>query len=97
MKKVKLLFAAMAMTLVLAACGTNEPANNAANNTTGGTNQPAENTTEATPDASYYPITISPTVGSADSEDKGTIQFEDITFDKAPERMVVFDYGFLDT
>jgi len=97
MKKIKLLFAAVAMTLVLAACGTNEPANNATNDTTGGTNQAAEVTPEATTEAGYYPITVSPTVGSAESEDKGTIQFADITFEKAPEKIVVFDYGFLDT
>lgn len=97
MKKIKLLVAAVAMTLVLAACGTNEPANNAANNSTGAANQTSEATPAPEAEASYYPITVSPTVGSTTSEDKGEIQFADVTFDKAPEKIVVFDYGFLDT
>lgn len=97
MKKIKLLVAAVAMTLVLAACGTNEPQNNTANNTTGASNQAAETTPAPTAEASYYPITVSPTVASTENEEKGTIQFADITFEKAPEKIVVFDYGFLDT
>lgn len=96
MKKIKLLVAAIAMTLVLAACGTNEAANNTANNSTGASNQATEATSGST-EASYYPITVSPTVGSATTEDKGEVQFTDVTFEKAPERIVVFDYGFLDT
>lgn len=97
MKKIKLLVAAVAMTLVLAACGTNEPANNAANNTTAGGNQATEATPAPEAEAGHYPVTIKPTVNSAETEDKATVLFEEVTFEKAPEKIVVFDYGFLDT
>ena len=42
-------------------------------------------------------MTISPTIASTESEESGTVTFEDVTFEKMPERIVVFDYGFLDT
>lgn len=63
--------------------------------------------TETTPDnsnvasegveGSVFPIKVSPTIGSTESEDAGTILFEDVTFDAMPQRLVVLDYGFLDT
>ena len=42
-------------------------------------------------------MTVSPTIASTESEDKGTVTFEDVTFETKPEKLVVFDYGFLDT
>ena len=42
-------------------------------------------------------MTVSPTIASRESEEAGTVTFEDVTFEKMPERIVVFDYGFLDT
>ncbi len=47
--------------------------------------------------AEGYPMTISPTTTSTESEEAGTVLFEDVTLENVPERIVVFDYGFLDT
>ena len=104
MKKMKFLAALMALTLMLAACGNNNeatpaatneatPSNTAANNSQAAEETPAN---EAAP-AATYPMTVSSTVGSTETEEKGTIAFEDVTFEKMPEKLVVFDYGFLDT
>lgn len=102
MKKFKFVAAILAMALMLAACGNNNEAS-----TAGSTNEvaPAEtqanqstesdNATDA--NAAVYPMTVSSTVGSTVNEEKGTITYEDVTFEKMPEKIVVFDYGFLDT
>ncbi len=84
MKNWKLLIVVIAMLLlVLTACGSKEEVSEEANNS-------AETTTEtetATEEASAFPVTIKSTVEG----------YEDVTFEKAPEKIVVFDYGFLDT
>lgn len=84
MKNWKLLTVVIAMLLlVLTACGSKEEVSEEANNS-------AETTTEtetATEEASAFPVTIKSTVEG----------YEDVTFEKAPEKIVVFDYGFLDT
>ncbi|NRG45125.1 siderophore ABC transporter substrate-binding protein [Bacillus sp. CRN 9] len=91
MKKWKLASAFLAMSLMLAACGSSEETSE----------KPKENTaTEEKTNAaeeSAYPMTVSSTIGSIESEDASTINFEDVTFEKMPEKIVVFDYGFLDT
>ncbi len=107
MKNLKLILAIVAIALVLAACGTNEQANQGSSNggsaAGGQAEQPASegNDTEAPAEepaeASNYPLTVSSTIASTQSEEAGTIAFKDITFDKKPEKLVVFDYGFLDT
>lgn len=44
-----------------------------------------------------YPMTVSPTIGTFESDEAGKVVYDDVTLDKMPERIVVFDYGFLDT
>ncbi len=94
MKKWKLTSALLAMTLLLGACGTGqEPSSENANNTEGQSTE----TKAAGEQSASYPLTVSPTIASTDSEEAGTVNFEDVTFEAMPEKMVVFDYGFLDT
>lgn len=102
MKKIKLLLSLLALTVMLAACGTENNKNSA--NQTAGSNTEATATPEVTAQANQdeanaaaFPMTIKPTTSSTDTEEDGTIVFEDVTFEKAPEKLVVFDYGFLDT
>lgn len=42
-------------------------------------------------------MTVSSTVASTENEEKGKIVFEDVTFETMPEKIAVFDYGFLDS
>jgi len=91
MKKWKFASAVLALSLLLTACGSGE--DTASEKTTAS----AEKKTEAKADGTAYPMTVSPTVASSQSEEKGTINYEDVTFEKMPEKIVVFDYGFLDT
>ena len=84
MKKFISLFTLGLTALVLTACGSKEE------EASKETNNAAETETEnaaATEEASAFPLTIKSTVEG----------YEDVTFDKAPEKIVVFDYGFLDT
>ncbi|GAK41574.1 siderophore ABC transporter substrate-binding protein [Paenibacillus urinalis] len=109
MKKWKFTSAILAIALMLGACGTTEEGSTAEgtnetavveNETTASGNEAAgeEATGEETAvESSTYPLTVSPTVGSSESEENGTINFDDVTFEKMPEKVVVFDYGFLDT
>lgn len=109
MKKWKFTSAILAIALMLGACGTTEEGSTAEgtnetavveNETTASGNEAAgEEATgeETTVESSTYPLTVSPTVGSSESEENGTINFDDVTFEKMPEKVVVFDYGFLDT
>ncbi|MCM3128605.1 siderophore ABC transporter substrate-binding protein [Paenibacillus provencensis] len=100
MKKWKFTSAILAIALMLGACGTTEEGS-----TTEETNETAVVESETTASgnetaaqsAATYPLTVSPTVGSSQSEETGTINYEDVTFEKMPEKVVVFDYGFLDT
>lgn len=90
MKKWKLLTVLMAMMLlVLAACGSKDEAKEEDKGTS--TDKPAE---EQKSDSSAYPITIP---GSTIEGKDGKTTFEDVTLDKMPEKVVVFDNGFLDT
>lgn len=96
----KLASAILAISVLLVGCGTEK--GNEANKTTGGNTSEEQPINSEQPAAdeqgsSVYPLTISPTIGSTESEDKGTINFDDVTFETMPEKLVVFDYGFLDT
>lgn len=92
MKNWKLLTVILASLLfVLAACGSDDKKESDTNSTTG------EKTTTENAEGPTYPMTISPTVAESQSEEAGTIAYEDVTLEKMPEKMVVFDYGFLDT
>ncbi|MFJ8518421.1 siderophore ABC transporter substrate-binding protein [Lysinibacillus xylanilyticus] len=86
MKNWKFLTVLMAMMLlVLAACGTKDEAKKEDKGSTD--NKPAEEKKE---EATAYPITI-PAIKN------GEETFKEVTLDKMPEKVVVFDYGFLDT
>ncbi|MCS1393968.1 siderophore ABC transporter substrate-binding protein [Lysinibacillus boronitolerans] len=90
MKKWKLLTVLMAMMLlVLAACGSKDEAKEDDKGTS--TDKPAEEQNEA---SSAYPLTIP---GSTIEGRDGNTTFEEVTLDKIPEKVVVFDNGFLDT
>lgn len=87
MKNWKLLTVLMAMMLlVLAACGSKEDTKGEDKDNENA-DKPAE---ETKGDATAYPITIP---GSTNGEST----FAEVTLDKKPETVVVFDYGFLDT
>jgi iron complex transport system substrate-binding protein len=91
MKKWKLAIIMLIVALLLAACGSKEEA-------TESTNESAATEEKVTEESgSAYPMTVSPTIASTENEEKGTVTFEDVTFEKKPEKLVVFDYGFLDT
>lgn len=79
------------LVLVLAACG-NKDDEQSTNTEENKQEQAQQEGTQK------FPMTISPTVGETKDEEKGTTTvYEDVTFEKMPERIVVFDYGFLDT
>ncbi|MFF2178240.1 siderophore ABC transporter substrate-binding protein [Lysinibacillus sp. NPDC058147] len=87
MKNWKLLTVLMAMMLlVLAACGSKEEAKEE-NKGSSTDKKPAEEQKE---EATSYPLTI-PAIKD------GEETFKEVTLDKKPENVVVFDYGFLDT
>lgn len=92
MKKWKFLTAAAALTLALAACGDEEA-------TEKEKEAPAAEATEtAATETSAFPMTVQSLTPGSEDEEKGTkVTFEDVTLEKQPERIVVFDYGFLDT
>lgn len=93
MRNWKLLTLVLAMlVLVLAACSSTETASEKPTNTS----TPKEQTTNKTSDP-VYPMSVSPTIASTESDEAGTIAFDSVTLEKMPEKIVVFDYGFLDT
>lgn len=99
MKKSNLFIALLAaMVLMLAACGSNEEATTEeSTETTAAEGQAEETSSASSEEGPVYPMTVSPTVASAESEEAGSVNFEDVTFETMPEKIVVFDYGFLDT
>lgn len=87
MKKLQLISVFVVLMVLLVACTEKE-------------SKPApEKSVESSESAKIgaYPITVSPTVASTESEEAGSIVFEDVTFEEMPQRLVVLDYGFLDT
>nr|WP_106781646.1 siderophore ABC transporter substrate-binding protein [Lysinibacillus timonensis] len=100
MKNWKLLSVIFAsLLLVLAACSSG---NSAESDTSNAEKTPTEETTgtETANDGEgpSYPLTVSPTVSELAGEDGAAATiFDDVTLEKMPEKIVVFDYGFLDT
>ncbi|WP_338787575.1 siderophore ABC transporter substrate-binding protein [Metabacillus sp. FJAT-53654] len=98
MKKWNVVIVLLAIMLMLAACGSNEEASTEEQKETTAAEGKATETDGATDEEGpVYPMTVSPTIASTESEEKGTISFEDVKFEKMPEKIVVFDYGMLDT
>lgn len=95
MKKWKLASIFFALVLLLAACGGTEDEANTEK--TDETNAAEEQKETATEDKGAYPMTVSPTIATTETEDAGSVNFDDVTFESMPEKIVVFDYGFLDT
>ncbi|KON85746.1 ferrichrome ABC transporter substrate-binding protein [Sporosarcina globispora] len=95
----KLFFALLtAMVLLLAACGSNEEASKEeSTDKAAAEGQSEETSTAGTEGIPSYPMTVSPTVASTEGREGGTTNFEDVKFEKMPEKIAVFDYGFLDT
>jgi iron complex transport system substrate-binding protein len=93
MKKWKFASAFLALTLMLSACGSSEET---ATDKKAASEEKTTETTKAA-DGPAYPMTVSPTVASVEGENQSAINFEDIKFEKMPEKIAVFDYGFLDT
>ena len=94
MKKWKVLIPALALSAMLAGCGS--PASNEV--VPSGEQAPvSEQVATGEQETSTYKVTVSPTVSSSTSDETGTTVFEDVTFEQMPERIVVLDYGFLDT
>ena len=85
MKNWKLFTLILALVLVLAACGSDNTSSEPAEETK------KETQTTGESEASAYPMTIKSTVASTESEENGTITFEDVTLEKMPEKIVVFD------
>lgn len=95
MKKTNLFIALLAaMVLMLAACGSKEEVTKKESTETAAAEDKSAGAKE---EGSAYPMTVSPTVASTESEEGGSITFEDERFEKMPEKIAVFDYGFLDT
>lgn len=87
MRKFKFAIIMLAMLLLLAACGLEDKSSSENNNNTGSTESKGA-----------FPMTVSPTIASTEDRDSGLkVQYDDVTLEKMPERIVVFDYGFLDT
>ncbi|EWG09531.1 siderophore ABC transporter substrate-binding protein [Cytobacillus firmus] len=87
-----------AMVLLLAACGSAEEASKEESADEAKAGQSEETNVSGTEEgSSAYPMTVSPTVASVEGNEGGTTNFEDVEFEKMPERIAVFDYGFLDT
>lgn len=83
---------------ILAACGAGEETSTETSDDEGTTDKQAEQTKASdTEESSNYPMSVSSTLASLEGRDGGTTNFEDVEFDKMPEKIVVFDYGFLDT
>lgn len=83
---------AAALTLMLAACGDDDTKNTDA--------EKADDTTateEVAKEESAFPMTVSSLKPGGETEEGSAVTFEDVTLEKMPERIVVFDYGFLDT
>ncbi|UOQ48191.1 siderophore ABC transporter substrate-binding protein [Gracilibacillus caseinilyticus] len=99
-------FILVSLIFALAACGgadnsaSGETADQEEQSTEEGNNESSEESIEESTDeaSSTYPMTVSSTVSSSESRDgSSTYNFEDVTFESMPEKIVVFDYGFLDT
>ena len=95
MKKWKFLTAAAALTLMLAACGDDEVKESEAKDTTEETT--AADTQDKAAESTVFPMTVKSLTGGSETEEGKQITFEDVTLEEMPERIISFDYGFLDT
>ncbi|AWE08959.1 ferrichrome ABC transporter substrate-binding protein [Lysinibacillus sp. 2017] len=96
MKKWKFLTAA-ALTLMLAACGSDEESSTEGTNDQAATEQATENKEAAAVETPAFPMTVSSLSPGSETEDGKSLTFGDVTFEEMPKNIVVFDYGFLDT
>lgn len=80
------------LVFVLAACNSDSDSADPDNNTEKDGDQQTAEQTDGT-----YPMTVSPTIGATESDEAGKVAYDDVTLEKMPKRIVVFDYGFLDT
>ena len=90
MKKWKFL-AAASLTLMLAACGSDEEVKD---NNAGKDTEQVSGTGQA---ESAFPMTISSLTSASETEEGKQITFEDVELKEEPKRIISFDYGFLDT
>src|SRR5690625_1184341 len=99
MKNFKVLIGLLALFLVitLAACSEQEGSTQEETDTAASETSSEETAEEASGEEAAYPMTVYPTIGATESREGATTTYEEVTFDKMPERIVVFDYGFLDT
>ncbi|MBQ0138500.1 MAG: siderophore ABC transporter substrate-binding protein [Kurthia sp.] len=90
MKKWQLLTMTAALTLSLAACGDKEASETKTSTTT---------QTETKASASTaFPMTVEPLTKKSENRETGdSYSFEDVVFKEQPKRLVVLDYGFLDS
>ncbi len=86
MKKWKLL-AAAGLTLMLAACGSDDE----------GSKDTEQSSSTTQVENGAFPMVVKSLSANGETEEGEKLTFEDVTLDKMPERIVVFDYGFLDT
>ena len=91
MKKWKFLTATAVLALSLAACGSDEEAKKDNKETE------TEQTGQTVAENSAFPMKVSSLKAQSESEEGKTTVFEDVTFEKMPERVIVLDTGFLDT
>jgi iron complex transport system substrate-binding protein len=89
MKKWKFL-AAAGLTLMLAACGSDDEGSK-------DTGKEKEQASTSSQVESAFPMKVSSLSTARETEDGKQVTFEDVTLDSMPEKIVVFDYGFLDT
>lgn len=97
MKKWILASVLLALVLMLAACGTDkDEAKDKENNA--GEKQTEETGKVTEGKGPTYPMTVSSTMASLETGENGEMtSFEEVTFESMPEKIVVFDFGFLDT
>ena len=97
MKKWKIAIVLVVLSLLLAACGSNRRNAAKGTNENAASEQAGKNDKAGEEQDANYPMTVSPTISTTETEDAGKVAFEDVTFETKPEKIVVFDYGFLDT
>ena len=97
MKKWKYLTATAALTLMLAACGSDEETTESQASTTDEAQTEETATEEVTQEEAKFPMTVSSLSANRETEDGKSVVFEDVVFDEEPKRIISFDYGFLDT
>jgi iron complex transport system substrate-binding protein len=100
MKKWSILFLlALSLTFMLAACGSSDSSSSDNDGEAAAAEDQGTDTNEEAnvEEDSAYPMTVSPTIASSEDREGNAYSFADVEFEKMPERIVVFDYGFLDT